>query len=1160
MAASFIPITPVEVTPGTANSWIDTALPLPAGATGALYHVYAELYTAPAIGIRKHGSTDDRYQAINSGGQFWCAMGVDGNRHADIYVGHLTDISVLLVGYTIAGVTFLDNGVEKIPAGVDDWYDLDCFAQAPGAAALIFEIVADATNRTVGLKKNGSTDNRTSTTTLHTAFGFIVGCDGSQICRGYTDSTDVKLYLVGYITDGATFNTNAANYSLDTTGAWTDLPSALPAGSRMGFFETISLSGTPAVGFRKKGSLEDIYKNCKLRTFAIVNSDAFRLIEGKISSVNADFYLIGYTEAVADPPDVTTNVVTNDDDEKADFHANLTDLGGAGSVDVSILYGLVSGALDHETTAQTVVGIGIVDFPSIEIWASQTIYYQAKAVGDGTAYGAELSFASDAPSFTGQRLYWDDTRLTALRALKATDSRYIAIKAAADAAIADPAPTEPASLLTGDAASGQPIINVVDATQFVPGVDYWVQDDANSEWVRVLSKVGNAITLVSNLANAYTTVAHARYASSWRAYMNVADAIRIFIERNVICAYIEEDTDYADVAIGWMEEISGWSEWNYITHGSAVRYQMQVPSWFGMAYGTGYDALKKFMTPADRATIYAGIVEFIGYMKDGYTTAPFVEEFFNTRAVLSAGVGIPSCALKTDTPAGWAAQTEAWLVEAWDLLPGDGSVDEGMGYAEYGVDGLIHYTEALRNTGGIDYFAAYPGCIDELGEWFAFMTYNGRYLQYNCASWSTAMYSDSEVCMSVLYLIAKEFSDAYTQQYADTYVSNDIMQSFVFRDSTLTPLALSGLGTYKEFDVCGVSVYREDWTATGLLIFTHAGRSTGHRHAASGEFQIYQGGKPVTCDASGYTVGSVYGWGSWGNFITVGVPYVGTLWGKTIPGKGQGKGGGDLGNTIYNELYGKVEESFANAYYFYTRINGTPGGAPGNPYDGYDNPTGDDLDTGLLTNWIRHTVYNPSVGALIVFDRVANGVVDRKNWMFHATNACGGETITLTIAGNEVRVQKVGGTTPAGVGNTDSIVLIVEPLATDATLTQATEDPSGNKAWKYLMVYPTVDVVSTQFLNAIFPVKTDYDAMTIERVSQDNCSGVIITSNLNNNKSVILFSNDGTAVDEWIDLGGRYKAADGEAYSFVGDTVRAQFTDYVVMELTRNSARGWQSK
>ncbi len=286
---------------------VDVSAHIPAGSTGALLHcVNTGTVYSYYLGLRKNGSTDDRNEAIYQDTHSWAAIGVDASRifEARIYGpagSNPTDVILYLVGYTKAGVTFFTNAYDKSLGVTGSWQGIDCSTEAPNAIGLIFEVRTTdvgAVWPNFGLRKNGSTDNRTNGTWQHNTFGVIVGCDNSQIVGGYISNTIVDFFLVGYITDGATFNTNATDVSLSSTGSWIDL-SALPTNSGVALIEVV---GNVKFGLRKNGSAEDIYHWSVYHPWAFVECDSTCLIEGKISTTAGDFFLVGYTEGTCALP------------------------------------------------------------------------------------------------------------------------------------------------------------------------------------------------------------------------------------------------------------------------------------------------------------------------------------------------------------------------------------------------------------------------------------------------------------------------------------------------------------------------------------------------------------------------------------------------------------------------------------------------------------------------------------------------------------------------------------------------------------------------------------------------------------------------------------------------------------------------------------------
>ena len=99
--------------------------------------------------------------------------------------------------------------------------------------------------------------------------------------------------------------------------------------------------------------------------------------------------------ATTTPPAVTTNDASNVATTSARLNGNLTSLGTASSVTVSFVWGTtLGGPYPNETTGQAMTSTGTFYFDLRSLIPGTTYYYKAKAVGDGTVYGAEKSFTT----------------------------------------------------------------------------------------------------------------------------------------------------------------------------------------------------------------------------------------------------------------------------------------------------------------------------------------------------------------------------------------------------------------------------------------------------------------------------------------------------------------------------------------------------------------------------------------------------------------------------------------------------------------------------------------------------------------------------------------------------------------------------------------------
>jgi len=294
---SFFPIDPIDVTPAAGSYQdVDCSALIPAGATGVLLHIVGDNRASINIALREKGGTGPSSQPIYyNNNHCWTGIGVDANRVFQAYITS-TGVEIWLVAYTMAGVTWLTDAVDKSPGVLTSWEDIDCSVEAPGAIGLIFQITTTSgLAEFFGIQKKGSTDNRNSKLTYNSCMGAMTGCDASQVCQIYRESTAIHAYLIGYVTDGATFNMNATDLSLGVTGAWTDL-AALPAGSCMGFINVWTPAHERYYGLRKGGSAETIVGDTHDTVWAYVECDASQIIEGIIETTVVDFWLVGYAE------------------------------------------------------------------------------------------------------------------------------------------------------------------------------------------------------------------------------------------------------------------------------------------------------------------------------------------------------------------------------------------------------------------------------------------------------------------------------------------------------------------------------------------------------------------------------------------------------------------------------------------------------------------------------------------------------------------------------------------------------------------------------------------------------------------------------------------------------------------------------------------------
>jgi hypothetical protein len=306
---SIVWVDPVECSPSTTESWVDVDLDNyvsgVSGATGVLLLLIAGTTgVMGTLSARKNGSTDARIYklgntAIVHAKNHECMpIGVDENNIFEINISDTTNLHVYIIGYTRSESTFFTNLQNADATSYDSWVDVNCSSYAPGAIGIYF-ISHCGTVDNVGLRKNGSTDARTTKAEYFTTGG-LIGCDTSQIIEQYAGSANMDLAIVGYITKDVVLNTNATDVSISTTDSYVDM-AALPAGATGGIYEVIASNfAYGRLTFRKNGTSIDNYLDLT-HTWYFCQCDSGGIVEQKTETANNDAFLIGYftTSAIA---------------------------------------------------------------------------------------------------------------------------------------------------------------------------------------------------------------------------------------------------------------------------------------------------------------------------------------------------------------------------------------------------------------------------------------------------------------------------------------------------------------------------------------------------------------------------------------------------------------------------------------------------------------------------------------------------------------------------------------------------------------------------------------------------------------------------------------------------------------------------------------------
>jgi photosystem II stability/assembly factor-like uncharacterized protein len=302
---------PIDVTPTTAGSWVDVDVSsrIPAGATGVILQEVNPTATRRDYGVRKNGSTDtwmtpeqaSRHESVG-----FHMTGVDSNRVFEVYTADTT-VRTYLLGYTMDGVTFFTNAVDKSLGSTGTWTDIDISADTGADTAIGAIFVVKETERVdhqVALRKKGSTDDRYSGLDKGDAETVLIGVDSNEVAQVKIDSTFVDTYLLGYVTDGAVFFTNAVDKQTGTTGTYVDVDITGDIGTDNANGAILSLVTPSELYFavRPKGATHDFYERLTEGVYPVIGIDTNDIFEQKISDISEDLYLTGYTlESAAGP-------------------------------------------------------------------------------------------------------------------------------------------------------------------------------------------------------------------------------------------------------------------------------------------------------------------------------------------------------------------------------------------------------------------------------------------------------------------------------------------------------------------------------------------------------------------------------------------------------------------------------------------------------------------------------------------------------------------------------------------------------------------------------------------------------------------------------------------------------------------------------------------
>lgn len=300
---------PQNVTPGVAGSWqaVDCSAYVPGNTSGVLLRISNSVGSSRNCGLRKNGSTDTRIQKLKDGGMCWRAIGVDGAQIFEANIHNLTDLTIELMGYFLdSEAYFFTNGQALAYSGYGAWESKDITSLVVSGTAIgaIVEFYnSGGANQGIGLRKNGSTDARTTTLSSgNKAVTGMCGVDSGEVLQIYRSNVGIAAYLTGYFLASApvVFHTNGIDRSIVSTGSWTSLAS--PSATASGVIYEVVSGGRQGYGFRPAGSADTTTGNAEKHAWGMPEASG-NVVEGYIGKTAVDFFEVGYfLNAAGDGP------------------------------------------------------------------------------------------------------------------------------------------------------------------------------------------------------------------------------------------------------------------------------------------------------------------------------------------------------------------------------------------------------------------------------------------------------------------------------------------------------------------------------------------------------------------------------------------------------------------------------------------------------------------------------------------------------------------------------------------------------------------------------------------------------------------------------------------------------------------------------------------
>lgn len=190
----------------------------------------------------------------------------------------------------------LAEPVDITPVATGVWTDVDVSAYIPtGATGVMLHIEnTAAAGNAIGVRKKGSTDNRTQLLSDYFQIYPIIGVDENRKFQVYRGS-NIKVYLLGYTATGVVFFDNAYDKTVANHSVWETIDCSAECPGAIGIIVEVTSVGRE-FGLRHFDSTDDRLALCSNHAWAIIGCDASQRIKGYVwfSLPSVYFHIVGY--------------------------------------------------------------------------------------------------------------------------------------------------------------------------------------------------------------------------------------------------------------------------------------------------------------------------------------------------------------------------------------------------------------------------------------------------------------------------------------------------------------------------------------------------------------------------------------------------------------------------------------------------------------------------------------------------------------------------------------------------------------------------------------------------------------------------------------------------------------------------------------------------